>query len=250
MRLFCINLKKRSTKRREEFHARWIEGLGFDVEYFDAVDKYSISESELERGQKELDKLSFTPFGTFDNHRYSPSGVMACSLSHQALLKSIQHEIGEEEGVVVFEDDVIPLEGADRLKERITLARRHLPQVEAIICNGFTYPIGIIGFQVIEKSLRGERVTWDEAIHTTPVEGSGAALVKISPPGSFFMWYSREGVSRMVKLIEGREFLSVDILYGAFAQQGVLAILTPGLGYHPRNISTISTTPMVIQYAN
>ncbi len=248
MKLFCINLK-RSPQRREEFHARWVDGLGFDVEYFDAVDKYSISESDLERGRRELEKLSFSPYGTFSKHRYSPSGVMACSLSHQALLKSIQHEIGEE-GVVVFEDDVIPLEGADKLEERITLARRHSPQVEAIICNGFVEPRRMYGLQILKDTFHGKGVTWDESIHTTPVVGSSSALVKISPPGSFFMWYSREGVSRMVNLIEGREFLSVDILYGAFAQQGVLAILTPGLGYHPSNKSLINTPPYTIQNAN
>jgi hypothetical protein len=175
---------------------------------------------------------------------------MACSLSHQALLKSIQHEI-DEEGVVIFEDDVIPSEGAAGLKERIALAKRHSPAVEAIICNGFIEPRSMCGLQILESALLGKKIFWDESIHTIPVEGSQSALVKVSPPGSFFMWYSRAGVSRMVNLIEGREFLGVDILYGAFAQQGVLAILTPGLGHHPSSgASLINTPPYTIQNAN
>jgi hypothetical protein len=247
MKLFCINLK-RSVLRRREFNARWVDGLGYKVEYFDAVDKYAISDSDLDRGRRELDKLSFSPYGGLYNTTYSLSGVMACSFSHKALLKSIQHNIGED-GVVVFEDDVIPLAGADKLEERIAIARKHSPQVEAIICNGFVKQTKLIGFQILNDTLNGKIVYWDESIHTTPVEGSGAALVKFAPPGSFFVWYSRQGVARMLNLIEGREFIGVDIFYGSFAHNGVLAILTPGLGYHPSNESQINTPPYTLHNA-
>jgi hypothetical protein len=248
IRLFCINLK-RSVLRRKEFDAMWVKGLGFRVEYFDAVDKHTIPNSDLDRGRRELEKLSFSPYGTFGNHRYSLSGVMGCSLSHKYLLKSIEQDLAED-GVVVFEDDVVPLEGADKLEERISLVRRHSPQIEAIICNGFVEPRRMYGWQILNNTMHGKRVDWDESVHATPIKGAAAALVKISPPGSFFVWYSRGGVARMIDLIEGREFLSVDTLYGAFAHQGVLAILTPGLGYHPSNKSQIDTPPFTMQYAN
>lgn len=249
MKLFCINLK-RSVDRREQFDYNWVNGLNFDIQYFDAIDKYSISDTQLEHARISLDKLSFSPYGTFYNHRYSLRGIVACSMSHYALLRSIIHEI-DDDGVVIFEDDVIPLSGADKLIQRITLARRHLPQVEAIICGAFPEPRWMYGLQVLDKSLLGEKIYWNESVHTIPIKGSGAALVKISPPGTFFTWYNNKGVSRMIDLIEGRTFLSVDVLYAAFAQQGILAILTPGLGYHPSsNTSFISDFSDTIQYAN
>ena len=61
---------------------------------------------------------------------------MACSKSHLKLLKSLKDEVGEQ-GVVIMEDDVIPLEGADQLQERIELAKKHFPNVQNIICNDY-----------------------------------------------------------------------------------------------------------------
>lgn len=243
MKLFCINLA-RSTERRANFSKNWIEGLGFDIKFFEAVDKNLIPDSHVKHAQEQLAKFSFTPYGTFYGHRYSLSGIMGCTLSHLKLLKSIENEV-DEEGVVVFEDDVLPLDGAKNLVERISLARKHSPQIESIICNGFKEPRAMYGLQIIKDSLNKKRVYWDERVHTIPVLDSQSSLVKISPPGSFFNWYSKKGVSRMIKLIEGRDFMSVDVFYGAFAQQGVLAILTPGLGYHTpmSEASSFITTP-------
>ena len=243
MKLFCISLE-RSTERREAFHKNWIEGLGFNIEFFNAVDKNLIPNSDIEVAQKQLDKLSFTPYGTFFRHKYSLSGIMACTRSHLTLLKSIEDEI-DDQGVVIFEDDVLPLEGAENLEERISLARKYSPQIESIICNGFKEPRQMYGLQVIEQTRNKINIMWDEKIHATVVPESKSSIVRISPPGSFFNWYSRDGVRRMIKLIEGKDFMSVDIFYGAFAKKGVLGILTPGIGYHPpmSEAGSFITTP-------
>jgi len=244
MKIFCINLKE-SIDRRNIFHKNWVDELGFDINYFDAINKNLIPESDIQRGELELDNLSFSPYVTYYNTAYNLRGIMACSLSHYSLLKSIKEEV-DDDGVIVLEDDVIPSEGADKIKERICLARKYSPQVEAIICNKFIKPRNMYGLQIIKDTILKKDIFWDESIHAIPVDNSQSSIVKISPPGSFFMWYSREGVSRMIKLIEGREFISVDVFYGAFAQRGILSILTPGVGYHPSsNISTITTKPYI-----
>jgi len=244
MKMFCIGLK-RSVKRRSRFLESWVGCLNFNVSFFDAVDKYLIKKDEIENAERELNRLSFSPAGIYGAHKYSFPGILACSLSHLSLLSSIQDQV-DEEGVVVFEDDVIPMDGAEYLEERIELVRQKFPQVEAIVCNRFDGKM-VGGLQTL-----GKRVLWDESTHT-PIPNARASIVKIAPGGSFFVWYSQKGVSRMVSLIQGREFLSVDLFYGVFAHHGVLAMLSPGIGYHPsgkENESEISTPPFTMKYAN
>lgn len=243
----CISLK-RATHRRQVFTKNWVDGVGFDIAFFDAVDKYSLADSEIKSAEEQVAKLSFSPYGVFDNSAYSLPGIIACSRSHLELLKSILDSVGDD-GVVIFEDDVVPLDGAKHLEGRIAMARKHFPQVESIICNGFIEPRSMHGVQLLNELLQGQKIFWDEKIHASPIEGAMASVVKISPPGSFFNWYSRDGIERMIKLIEGREFFGTDLMYAAFAHQGVLAILTPGLGYHPPKSevgSFIESSPITI----
>lgn len=244
MKLFCINLK-RITERRRTFQENWIDRLGFDIKFFEAIDKHSISDSDINIAREQLSKLSFTPYGTFYNHRYSLSGIVACCQSHMKLLESIENEI-DDDGVVIFEDDVLPLKGAENLKERIALARKYSPQLESIMCFSFLRQRRMYGFQVLMENLHREPVTWNEQLHSTVVPESKSSIVKIAPPGAFLNWYSKDGVRNMIKLIKGREFISVDVFYGYFAQKGTLGILTPGLAYHPHTLqssSTITTPP-------
>ena len=220
------------------------------IDFFDAVDKHSITKEDLERASAQADKLSFSPYGVFDNNRFSLPGIVACSMSHLALLKSVRDHV-DDDGVVVFEDDVLPLPGAECLEERIALVRKKFPEVEGIVCNGFLEPRSMHGLQLLDRLVQGEKIFWDENLHASTIDGAMASKVLVSPPGSFFNWYSLKGVDRMVELIEGREFFGVDLLYGAFAHQGVFAILTPGIGYHPPKSevgSYISSPPYTVQH--
>ena len=227
--IYCINLK-RCTERRETFYKRWIEGLGYTVEFFDAVDKNDITTEEIERAEKEISKLPYSPYYLFEGG-YSLSGVMACSKSHLKLLKSLKDEVGEQ-GVVIMEDDVIPLEGADQLQERIELAKKHFPNVQNIICNDYDKKQAMYGPQFVLTAIEKKYFSWDEAKHSVTIPNAKASLVRMSPPGSYFRWYSKQGVLNMIKYMEGKEFYPIPVFYTEFAKARTLLILTPGLGTH------------------
>ena len=244
MKKYCISLR-RSEDRRLKFKKDWIDDLGFDIEFFDAIDKNDISTKDIIKCKKKLDALPFSPYCLFSG-KYSIPGIMACSLSHLKLLKQLENNL-DDDGVVIMEDDVIPLEGAVELEDRIRLARKYNPNVESIVCFGFVEPRKIYGLQLINEAASGKGVTWDESICTKTILESKSSIVLIPPPGTFFNWYSKKGVSRMIKLIEGKEYMSIDIFYTGFALSGTLSMLNPGIGYHPP-IDNIQNTSLITSF--
>jgi len=244
MKKYCVSLN-RSEDRRLKFKKNWIDNLGFDIEFFDAIDKNNINAKEIIKCKKRLDAMPFSPYCLFTG-RYSIPGIMACSLSHLKLLKQLENNL-DDDGVVIMEDDVIPLDGAAELEDRIKLARKYNPSVESIVCFGFVEPRKIYGLQLINEAASGKSVTWDESIYTKTIPESKSSIVLIPPPGTFFNWYSKKGVSRMIKLIEGKEHMSLDIFYAGFALAGVLSILNPGIGYHPP-IDNVQNTSLITSF--
>jgi hypothetical protein len=205
-RMRCINLA-RATERRQQFTNEWINRLGFSISYFDAIDRRQI-DSKLAYFRHDA-ALARSKFG-----RPLTSGEVACATSHALVLREEQEFCGPE-GVFIFEDDCMPLLGAELIIPRVQSAVAALPGVEVVGCH---------------RPYRYDQVTQYEA--------AGAALrVKHPPWGANATWYSPSGLQQALKLLTGMQ-VPADAIWRDFARERKYALLDPPVAHHDDSTTT------------
>jgi len=203
-RMRCINLE-RATERRERFSRDWIEGMGYPVEFFNAFDRRQV---EVGEGYFPYDEAA----ARRRTRRPITPGEIACATSHALVMREEMEYCGPE-GVVLFEDDCLPLPGAGRLVERIQTAVAALPGVEVLACH-----------QPLVK-------------FTTREEAGGAVRILHPPWGSIVTWYSPQGLRRAFELTS-RLNCPADWIWQDFAREGKFAMLEPAVASHARSDTT------------
>lgn len=203
-RMRCIHLE-RATERLKQFTHDWIEVLGYSIDFFAAYDR-----RELERGNV------YFPYDEAAAHkriqRPLSHGEIACANSH-ALLMHEELEYCGPEGTIIFEDDCLPLSGADRLFERIQNAVRALPGVEVVTCHEPKEKYCI--YESAGDAVRVKQPAW------------GTALV----------WYSPSGLRKAFELMS-RVDAPADRNLRNFATEKKLAMLQPAVASHVRSDTT------------
>jgi len=122
-RMRCINLD-RATERRERFTKDWIDDLGFPVRFFSAFDRREVEAGKLHFSYDEATAKRRTG-------RPLSAGEIACVTSH-ALVMREEIEFCGPEGVFIFEDDCVPLPGANEILRRVQMAATALSGIEVI----------------------------------------------------------------------------------------------------------------------
>jgi len=197
-RMRCINLE-RATERRERFTKDWIDGLGFPVRFFSAFDRRDVEAGRMHFPYDEDAAKRRTG-------RPLTAGEIACATSH-ALVMREEIEFCGPEGVFIFEDDCVPLSGADQIVERAQSAAGALHGVEVIACHK---PRSHYTF--------GEHV-------------SGAVRIIRPPWGSMVTWYCPQGLRRAYDILSRME-IPTDWLWRDLAAQGKFAMLVPPVAGH------------------
>lgn len=197
-RMRYINLL-RAHGRRDRFEQNWITGLKMPFERFEAIDR-----RDVESG------CSVLPYDEARAKarcgRGLTSGEIACSASHSLVMREELDRIGTA-GVVICEDDCVPLAGASNLTYHLEAAIKSLPGTHVIL---FTTPNG--------------KCKYSEIVN-------GAMRVSKAPWGTVGIWYSAEGLSKAHKLISELD-APADWILPDFASRGELAILTPPVAGH------------------
>jgi len=111
------------------------------------------------------------------------------------------------EGVIIFEDDCVPLLGADQIVERAQSAAAALHGVDAIACHK------------------------PQSSYTFSEQVSGAVRIIRPPWGSMATWYSPQGLRRAYEILVRME-IPTDWLWRDLAAQGMFAMLTPPVARH------------------
>lgn len=226
MKIYCINLAFRDD-RRSAFEAEWSPLLPFKAARLEAVDKNSLSDVYVAECRLRLRHLTAsTVMPAAANLR----GIIACSLSHLQALKTALTDGVTERGVLIFEDDARPLIGAEQLPQRIARAIAAAPQAELIDCSAPCDKVAaaLPGF----TAARGKQ-PWSVSCDTSPIDGAKASLALVASSGTFCLWYSKQGVERMIRCLQGNEFLSIEGMKAVFAKQRRMLYLTPPVAYHP-----------------
>ncbi len=202
----CINLQ-RAGERRKRFTEEWIEGLGFPVQFFTAIDR-----RDLEAGRLKLpydDAAAIRRVG-----RNMTTGEIACAASH-ALLMFEELEFCGPEGVILMEDDCAPIPGAgaDCIFERVRAAAAALPGIEAILCHK---PWGV--FSIAERA-------------------DGVARLLRPPWGAVMTWHSPRGLRRAFDLLLHMD-RPADWIWRDLSALGKLAMLDPPVASHEGSETT------------
>ena len=189
-------------ERRKRITEEWIDGLGFPVQFFSAVDR-----RDLEAGRLALpydDAAAVRRIG-----RSMTEGEIACVASH-GLLVFEELEFCGPEGVFIMEDDCSPIPdgGAEQLFERVRAAVKALPGIEAVLCHR---PWG--GYKV-RHGARAARSGWPVPL--------GAA---------FWRGTARPDCGGPWACFRGSTGPPID-LTGGCAASGTLAMLDPPLASH------------------
>ncbi len=190
-----------AVERRKRITEEWIDGLGFPVQFFSAVDR-----RDLEAGRLALpydDAAAVRRIG-----RSMTEGEIACVASH-GLLVFEELEFCGPEGVFIMEDDCSPIPdgGAEQLFERVRAAVKALPGIEAVLCHR---PWG--GYKVRQCA-------------------GGAVRLARPPWGSVLAWYSPAGLRRALGLFS-RVDRPADWIWREMCASGTLAMLDPPLASH------------------
>ncbi|MBI1389928.1 MAG: hypothetical protein GC154_15920 [bacterium] len=199
-RMRCINLE-RATERRERFTRDWIEGAGFPVRFFTAIDRRDIENGQMVFSYDEAAARSRIG-------RYMTSGEIACATSH-ALVVREELEFCGPEGVFIMEDDCYPIleTGAERIVHRVRDAVTALPGIEVVA-----------GLEPYTR-------------FTVREEAGGAMRILDPPWGSSVTWYSPHGLRRAYELLS-RMDCPADWIWKDFSATGAFAMLKPPIALH------------------
>jgi hypothetical protein len=223
---YYLNLASR-TDRRSSFEDAWNPLLPFKVTRIEAVDKRSLPSAYVAEHQFRLRHLTAsTTMPAAANLR----GILACSLSHLQTLQTALADGITECGVLIFEDDARPLTGAEELPQRIALALAAAPHAELIDCS---IPCDEVAAALPAFTAARGAQKWGVDTDTSPIEGASASLALVASSGAFCLWYSKQGAERMIRCLQGNEFLSIEGMKAVFAKQKRLLYLTPPVAYHP-----------------
>jgi len=223
---YYLNLASRAD-RRASFEAAWSPLLPFKITRIEAVDKRSLPAAYVAECRLRLRHLmSSTVMPVAERLR----GILACSLSHLQALQIALADGVTESGVLIFEDDALPLIGAEQLPQRIELALAAAPHAELIDCSAPCDEVAaaLPGF----TAARGKQ-PWSLGTDTSPIEGAKASLALVASSGTFCLWYSKQGAERMLRCLQGNEFLSIEGMKAVFAKNRRMIYLTPSVAYHP-----------------
>jgi|GEM_PF-1143694 len=197
-RMRCINLE-RATERRERFTKDWIDELGFPIRFFSAFDRRDVEGGRMHFPYDEAAAKRRTS-------RPLTAGEIACATSH-ALVMREEMEFCGPEGVFIFEDDCVPLPGANEILRRVQTAVTALS-----------------GIEVIAGHEPNSRYTFSEQ--------AGGAVRIIKPPwGSMFTWYSPLGLRYSYDILSRME-IPTDWLWRDLAALGKFALLTQPVAAH------------------
>lgn len=157
--VICINLPRAGT-RRARIIADWTPLLGGRLQFHEAVDRRDVAERRI--------RPPATPA------RSMSSGEIACLMSHLGALATHAPAVGDE-GIILMEDDIRPLDGAERLDAKLALARSQAPDVDAILLCRPVRAYGMIR-------------------QTALLDIAGAP----PPHGATMVWFSRRGADAYI----------------------------------------------------
>jgi GR25 family glycosyltransferase involved in LPS biosynthesis len=98
--IYCLNLK-RATERKEKIVSEWIIKLGFDIHFFECIDRRDLLENKLIYPYN--DNLSIKRI-----NRSLSLGEIACATSHCLLIEKLIKDDSINDAIIM-EDDVTPL---------------------------------------------------------------------------------------------------------------------------------------------
>jgi len=136
------------------------------------------------------------------------AGEIACAASHALVLREEMEFCGPE-GVMIFEDDCVPLPGAgaNEILRRVQTAAAAFTGVEVIACHE-----------------PNSRYTFSE-------QSDGAVRIIKPPWGSMFTWYSPPGLRRAYDILSRIE-IPTDWLWRDLAADEKFALLVPPVARH------------------
>jgi len=214
-RMRCINLD-RATERRERFTKDWIDDLGFPVRFFSAFDRREVEAGKLHFSYDEATAKRRTG-------RPLSAGEIACATSH-ALVMREEIEFCGPEGVFIFEDDCVPLPGANEILRRVQTAASALHGVEVIACHK------------------------PQSSYTFSEKVNGAVRIIRPPWGSMCTWYSSQGLRRAYDILSCME-IPTDWLWRDLAVAEKFALLVPPVASHDGGTTYIGNEHRGIQRA-
>lgn len=190
-KFICINLK-RAEKRRTFTCRYWFPLLGEQLVFHEAVDHRDLPPGRIRDSSGRCSPLT--------------RGEAACLMSHLSALAAHGVTAGEE-GVVIMEDDVKPVDGAEHLFQRILKVRAEAPEVDYIL---LCEPVNRYG---ISRKTIG-----------LDIAGSPA------PFGMTMVWFSARGAGDFIQYKSG--FQSPADHWQIMCRQERLAVLRRPVAIH------------------
>ena len=203
--MYCINLD-RAIERRAFIEKKWIEELGFDINFWKAQDQRDLTEEDYRSLTKSDEAIKRVG-------RVLTRGEVACALSHRQLYEYIL-KLGLEE-VIVLEDDV----GPNFLNREYFFNYIQQGKIEFPKADLFLLYDGANTFKKNENKLF-------------------FSTLKVAPFGSQLLYYTRAGLKKMVLGLE--EINGPIDLWGFYLfQDGTIALSNKPLGLHLNETSYI-----------
>lgn len=125
--IFCINLD-RADERKQRIQKEWIDGLGFDIQFWKAYDRRDIEKGEY--------VYKYDPEKTKQHlNRELSTGEIACATSFAMLYEFAISNNFEE--IIVMEDDISPLiNHKNILFNYINKGKEEFPDSEFMVLQG------------------------------------------------------------------------------------------------------------------
>lgn len=125
--IFCINLD-RAKERKQRIQKEWIDGLGFDIQFWKAYDRRDIEKREyVYKYDSEKTKQNL--------NRELSTGEIACATSFAMLYEFAISNNFEE--IIVMEDDISPkINDKNMLFDYINQGKEEFPDSEFMVLQG------------------------------------------------------------------------------------------------------------------
>lgn len=125
--IFCINLD-RAKERKQRIQKEWIDGLGFDIQFWKAYDRRDIEKGEY--------IYKYDPEKTKQHlNRELSKGEIACATSFSMLYEFAISNNFEE--MIVMEDDISPkIKDKSMLFDYIDQGKEEFPDSEFMVLQG------------------------------------------------------------------------------------------------------------------